>query len=107
MVRVENVKNAAQQPLEQIRPVVLKAWQQDWLTNQARVSAEQIRDEAKKGTPLSALATKKNLTFIKSRQITRFNAQSDQSLPLHYRGSLQSQNRRSFRWTDNGGTCRS
>ena len=81
MVRVENVKNAAQQPLEQIRPVVLKAWQQDWLTNQARVSAEQIRDEAKKGTPLSALATKKNLTFIKSRQITRFNAQSDQSLP--------------------------
>ena len=60
MVRVENVKNAAQQPLEQIRPVVLKAWQ-DWLTNQARVSAEQIRDEAKKGTPLSALATKKTL----------------------------------------------
>ncbi|MGB0630401.1 MAG: peptidyl-prolyl cis-trans isomerase [Alphaproteobacteria bacterium] len=81
MLRVDDIVAAAKRPLDQVRADVVAAWKADWLNSRAQKAAEEIRDAAKGGQPLAAIASEKNLTIETSQPVSRFSSRSDSSVP--------------------------
>lgn len=77
MVRVDNIVEAAKRPLDQVRADVEKAWKTSKLNEIARKTAEEIRDTAKGGTPLSEIARSKGLVVENSKPVSRFGTGTD------------------------------
>lgn len=81
MLRVDEVIEAAKRPLDQVRTEVETAWKTDKLNEIARKTAEDIRDAAKGGTPLSEAGKKHKLLVQNSRQVSRFGTDTDTTIP--------------------------
>ena len=81
MVRVDDIIPAAKRPLAQVRADVVAAWKADWLATRALKAAEEIRDAAKGGKPLAAIAAEKNLKVETSEPVSRFSSRSDSAVP--------------------------
>lgn len=81
MLRVDEVIKAAKRPLDQVRTDVETAWKTDKLNETARKTAENIRDAAKGGTPLSEAGKKHRLLVENSRPVSRFGSGTDTIIP--------------------------
>lgn len=81
MLRVDNIIEAAKRPLSQVRAEVEKAWKTAKLNEIAKKTAEEIRDAAKGGTPLSKIARSKNLVVENSKPVSRFGTGTDTIIP--------------------------
>lgn len=81
MVRVDEVIEAAKRPLDQVRAEVETAWKTAKLNENAKKTAEEIRDAAKGGTPLSEIARKQNLQVEASKPVSRFGTGTDTIIP--------------------------
>ena len=81
MVRVDGIIEAARRPLDQVRAEVETAWKTDKLNEIAKKTAEEIRDAAKGGTPLSEIAKARNLQVEASEPISRFGTGTDTIIP--------------------------
>ena len=81
MVRVDDIVEAAKRPLDQVRSQVSLAWKTAQLNVIAKKTAEEVRDRAKGGTPLTAIAKDKNLTVGNSKPTSRFGTGKDTIIP--------------------------
>tara|TARA_R110002126_G_scaffold25553_7_gene87280 strand:+ start:270 stop:2165 length:1896 start_codon:yes stop_codon:yes gene_type:complete len=81
MVRVDEVLAAAKRPLDQVRGEVEKAWRTARLNEIAKKTAEEIRDAAQGGTPLSEIAKSRNLAVESSKPVSRFGTGTDTVIP--------------------------
>lgn len=81
MLRVDEIIQSAKRPLEQVRAEVRETWRADWLNNRAQKAAEEIRDAAKGGTPLSAVADEKGLKLETAEPVSRFSSRADSAVP--------------------------
>jgi len=81
MVRVDDVIEAAKRPLDQVRAEVETAWKTEKLNDIARKTAEEIRDAAKSGTPLSEAGKKNNLAVEDGKPVSRFGTGTDTVIP--------------------------
>ena len=81
MVRVDDVIEAAKRPLDQVRAEVETAWKTEKLNDIARKTAEEIRDAAKSGTPLSEAGKKYNLAVEDGKPVSRFGTGTDTVIP--------------------------
>lgn len=81
MLRVDNIVEAARRPLDQVRSDVENAWKTDKLNEIAKKTAEEIRDAAKGGTPLSEIAKSRNLQVEISKPVSRFGTGADTVIP--------------------------
>ena len=81
MLRVDEVIEAAKRPLDQVRTEVETAWKTDKLNEIARKTAEDIRDAAKGGTPLSEAGKKHSLLVQNSSPVSRFGTGTDTTIP--------------------------
>lgn len=81
MVRVDDVIEAAKRPLDQVRAEVETAWKIEKLNDTARKTAEEIRDAAKSGTPLSEAGRKHNLLVEGGKPVSRFGTGTDTVIP--------------------------
>ena len=81
MVRVDDVIEAAKRPLDQVRAEVETSWKIEKLNDTARKTAEEIRDAAKSGTPLSEAGRKHNLVVEDGKPVSRFGTGTDTVIP--------------------------
>ena len=81
MVRVDDVIEAAKRPLDQVRNEVEAAWKTEKLDELAKKTAEEIRDAAKSGTPLSEAAKKHDLVVETGNPVSRFGTGTDTVIP--------------------------
>lgn len=81
MLRVDNVIEAAKRPLNEVRAEVERAWKTARLNEIAQKTAEEIRDGAKGGTPLSVIARNKSLSVENSKPVSRFGTGTDTIVP--------------------------
>lgn len=81
MVRVDEVIEAAKRPLNQVRAEVETAWKTAKLNESAKKTAEEIRDAAKGGTPLSEAGKKHGLVVENSKPVSRFGTGTDTIIP--------------------------
>jgi peptidyl-prolyl cis-trans isomerase D len=81
MVRVDSIVGAAKRPLDQVRTEVENAWKTAKLNDIAKKTAEEIRDSAKGGTPLSEIARSKGLVVENSKPVSRFGTGTDTIIP--------------------------
>ena len=81
MVRVDDVIDAAPQPLDKVREAVTTAWKTEKLDEVAKQSAEKIVEEAKAGKALSAIADERKLVVETGKPVTRFDVTANGSVP--------------------------
>ena len=81
IVRVDDLIEAAKLPLDQVRAKVETAWKINKLNEIAKKTAEEIRDAAKGGTPLSEAGKKHNLIMNVSKPMSRFGTGTDTNIP--------------------------
>lgn len=81
MLRVDEVIEAAKRPLDQVHTEVETAWKTDKLNEIARKIAEDIRNAAKGGSPLSEAGQKHSLLVENSSPVSRFGAGTDTTIP--------------------------
>jgi peptidyl-prolyl cis-trans isomerase D len=81
MLRVDRVVEAAKLPLSQVRKKVEQEWKSANLSEVAKNTADQIRDKAIGGVPLSEIAKRKGLIVEKSKPVSRFDAEVNAVIP--------------------------
>lgn len=81
MLRVDRIVEAAKRPLSQVRADVERAWKTAKLNEIAKKTADEIRDKAKGGTPLTEIATSKGLVVENGKPVSRFGTGTDTVIP--------------------------
>lgn len=81
MLRVDRIVDAAKRPLSQVRAEVERAWKTAKLNEIAKKTAEEIRDKAKGGSPMSEIAKSKGLLVENSKPVSRFGTGTDTVIP--------------------------
>jgi peptidyl-prolyl cis-trans isomerase D len=81
MLRVDRVIKAAKQPLSQVRKKVEQEWKSAKLNEIAKNAADQLRDKAISGAPLSEIAKRNGLIVEKSKPVLRFDTQVSAVIP--------------------------
>jgi peptidyl-prolyl cis-trans isomerase D len=74
VVRVDAISPAALRPLEEVRAQATAAWKRSRLDEAARARATKIRDEARGGATVRALAEAEKLSIVTTKPFTRQTA---------------------------------